>query len=138
MKNMNDCVFCKIIKGEIPAAKVYEDNETLAFLDIHPVNPGHTLVIPKAHFESFLHADQKVVQNLATAVQKVSKAIVQALGSEGFNLGLNNGSAAGQVVPHVHFHVMPRKVDDGYQLWKGREYGPGQMEEVARKIREAV
>ncbi len=135
---MNDCVFCKIAAGQIPAAKVFENQHALAFLDIKPVNPGHTLVVPKQHFENFLHQDQATVQELAVAVQKVAKAVMQATGAEGFNLGLNNGTAAGQVVPHVHFHVMPRKVSDGYELWKGREYKPGQMEEIAKKIRDAI
>ncbi len=135
---MNDCIFCKIIAGKIPAAKVFENQHAVAFLDIKPVNPGHTLVIPKQHFENFLHQDQSTVQELAVAVQKVAKAVIQATGAEGFNLGLNNGAAAGQIVPHVHFHVMPRKVSDGYELWKGREYRPGQMDEMAKKIRDAI
>ena len=135
---MNNCIFCKIIKGEIPATKVYEDEHTLAFLDIKPVNPGHTLVIPKEHYENFLHVESGALQRLIVSVQKVAKAVSQGLGCEGLNLGLNNGTAAGQVVPHVHFHIMPRTPTDGYQLWHGKPYEAGQMEGVASKIRLAM
>lgn len=135
---MSNCIFCKIIKGEIPCFKIYEDANVLAFLDIKPVNPGHVLVIPKEHYENFLHIDSRHLQPLVATVQKVGKALVQAMGCEGFNLGLNNGVVAGQVVPHVHFHIMPRRAGDGYDLWHGREYEAGQAQEVADKIREAL
>ncbi|MBI3626760.1 HIT family protein [Candidatus Uhrbacteria bacterium] len=128
-----DCVFCKIIKGEIATRKVYEDDHTFAFLDMKPVNLGHTLVIPKTHYESFLHVDKADLEKLIHSVQKIAKAVVQALGCEGFNLGQNNGVAAGQTVPHVHFHIMPRKPGDGYELWHGKDHAGDKMEEVAKK-----
>lgn len=135
---MNDCLFCKIIKGEVPSSKVYENENIVAFLDINPVNPGHTLVVPKEHYENFSLADEKTLHHLVEAAQKVAKAIVKALGYEGYNIGVNNGSVAGQVIFHLHVHVMPRRPDDGHKLWKGKTYGEGEMEKVAAKIREAI
>lgn len=132
---MDNCIFCKIVKGEIPSTKVYEDDSVLAFLDIKPVNPGHTLVITKQHYENFTHTDPLDLQKLILQVQAVADAVIRALGAEGFNLGLNNGAAAGQLVPHVHFHIMPRFSGDGHQLWHGKPYQLGEMEAVAAKIR---
>ena len=93
-----DCIFCKIITGELPATKVYEDNDCLAFLDIYPVNPGHTLLIPKQHYDDLLSTPSEVVGKLYQAAQKVARGVMVGLGADAFNLGLNNGRAAGQVV----------------------------------------
>ena len=110
---MSDCIFCKIIAGEIPNYTVYEDNFVLAFLDIFPHAKGHTVVIPKKHFGSL--ADMSVEE-----YQKMNKGIFQAvarvreiLKPEGFNIGINDGPVAGQVVPHVHWHIFPRWAGDG-------------------------
>lgn len=132
------CLFCKIINHEIPANFVYENDKVVAFLDIAPVNPGHTLIVPKAHCESILDADPEVLQELILATKKIAQAIQDGLGYEGFNLGVNNGRVAGQIVPHLHFHIMPRKVGDGLRLWPQRKYGAGEAEEVAKKIKEKI
>lgn len=133
---MNDCIFCKIIKGELPSVKVYEDEKILAFLDISPVNPGHTLVVPKEHFENILDTPEGVLSDLIKAVKKIAPAVMKGTNTSAFNLGVNNGSEAGQVVQHTHFHIMPRWQGDGYKLWGSKPYGAGEMEEAGRKIRE--
>ena len=130
-----DCIFCKIIAGEIPSAKIYEDDKVLAFLDINPINPGHTLVIPKAHSGNLSAASEDDLVAVIKAVKKLAPAVIKGVGAQGLNLGVNNGAAAGQIVNHLHFHIMPRFEGDGYQLWGGKPYKEGEMEEVAEKIR---
>jgi histidine triad (HIT) family protein len=130
-----DCIFCKIIAGEIPANKVYEDDQVLAFLDITPVNPGHTLVIPKKHYADLLELPEDELYLLAKAVKKIAPAVLEAVGSNGFNLGLNNGDSAGQLVKHFHWHIMPRFAGDGHALWHGNKYQEGEVEVVAEKIK---
>lgn len=132
---MNDCLFCKIIKGEIPAVKVYEDDTVLAFLDIHPVNPGHVLIVPKIHSEGLLDADDAVLGQMVVVTKKVATAILQSLGYEAFNLEQNNGPIAGQVIPHLHWHIVPRRADDGLKHWPGKEYVEGEATSVAEKIK---
>lgn len=135
---MSDCIFCKIINNEIPSQKVYEDDYVIAFLDINPVNPGHTLVVPKSHQEDVLHADEETLKELIVATKKVADAILKALGYKGFNIEVNNGSVAGQIVGHLHFHIVPRRQDDGLRHWPGKSYQSAQMQEVARKIKKQL
>ncbi|MBD3310661.1 HIT domain-containing protein [Candidatus Woesearchaeota archaeon] len=129
-----DCVFCNIIKGDIPAAKVYEDEKVFAFLDIAPAQKGHTLVIPKVHYESFMDMPKEELSAVMEAVKKIAPAVVEGSGAEAFNLGVNNGEAAGQVVMHAHFHIIPRKKDDGLQMWSQGKYEPEEMEEYKNRI----
>jgi histidine triad (HIT) family protein len=133
-----DCLFCKIAKKEIPAQVVYEDAGTLAFLDIHPVNPGHVLVIPKEHAATLLEVSRKASHAVMDTVQRIVPAVLAGVGAPAFNLGVNTGSAAGQVVPHYHLHIMPRFAGDGRDLWHGTETVPGELEAVAAKIRAAL
>jgi len=133
-----DCIFCKIIAGEIPSAKVYEDDGFLAFLDIAPVTPGHTLVIPKAHHETLLDLSANDACQLLGLTQKIAPAVLAATGARGFNLMLNNGKVSGQMVDHVHFHIVPRLEGDGIKLWPGHPYAEGQMQELAEKIKTLV
>lgn len=135
---MTDCIFCKIIRGELPSSKVYEDEQVVAFLDIHPVRPGHTLVVPKTHCQDFLDCDGEVGAQLMKAAQKVARAVVFGTQADGFNLGVNNGGAAGQVIFHLHLHVIPRHLDDGLRLWGAQEYQEGEMAALAEKIRAHV
>ena len=132
---MTDCLFCKIIAKQIPSTPVYEDEAIYAFLDIKPVNPGHVLVVPKKHVDGFLDADEETLKTLIVATQKIAKATVSALGLEGFNLEENNGAVAGQVIPHLHLHIVPRRADDGLKHWPGTAYEQGKDAEVAEKIR---
>ena len=136
---MDDCLFCKIIKGEIPSNKVYEDGEVIAFLDINPINPGHTLVIPKEHYPSLSETPPKVAGNLMEVAPDLANSIVKAVGADGFNVGINNGPAAGQMVFHTHLHIMPRFKDDGHSLWRGTPYESDEVaKEVADKIRAEI
>ena len=132
---MSDCLFCKIISGEIPAHKVFENEKALAFLDINPINPGHVLIIPKKHYDTLLGADAESLRALIEFVPLIAKAVMQGLGYNGFNLGVNNGAVAGQVIPHLHFHIMPRREGDDHQLFRGAPYAAGEIEQVAEKIR---
>ena len=132
---MSDCIFCKIIAGDIPSYKVYENDKVLAFLDITPVNPGHTLVVSKEHYENLNDLPEELVSKIIQAIKKIAPAVVKAVGADGFNLNLNNGPAAGQIVNHVHFHIVPRKIGDGYELWSGKEYGEGEAQIILDKIK---
>ena len=131
---MEDCIFCKIINGEIPCSKVYENDKVLAFLDISPVNKGHALVIPKEHYKDLLSLPDNVLAEVAKVGKKVAKAVMKATGADGFNLGQNNGKTAGQVVMHFHLHIIPRFEDDGLILWPQGKYEGKEEEEIAEKI----
>ena len=104
----NNCVFCAIAAGEIPCFKVYEDDLVLAYLDINPFTEGHTLVIPKAHTTGLLDTPSETLRELIIRVQKVAARLKETLPCDGFNVLQNNGPAAGQTVPHIHFHIVPR------------------------------
>jgi histidine triad (HIT) family protein len=130
-----DCIFCKIIKGEIPSLKVYEDNYTLAFLDINPVNFGHTLVVPKKHFINIDDADQKTLCRVVGVVKRVGSRIKESSLAPSYNIQVNNGQFAGQIVMHLHFHVIPRLENDGLKLWPQKKYGAGEAEEILNKIK---
>jgi len=131
---MSDCIFCKIVKGEIPSVKIYEDDKVFAFLDIMPINSGHALVISKEHFQNLNETPDEVLQAIIMAVKKLSTAVMKSVEAQAFNLGVNTGKDAGQVVEHVHFHIIPRLADDGHQLWQGGSYKEGEMEEIAQNI----
>lgn len=133
-----DCVFCKIIKKEIPAYIVYEDEKVIAFLDIAPVNPGHTLIVPKIHYENILDTPSKILEELILATKKIAKAVCDGIGYAGFNLGVNNGRVAGQIISHLHFHIIPRRINDGLRLWPQRRYTKGEPEKVVQKIKEKI
>ncbi len=130
-----DCIFCKIAAGRIPCNKIYEDNNVLAFLDIWPVSDGHTLVIPKAHFSKLHECPAEIVSSLTCCMGPIADAIKKAMQAEGYNVLCNNGRAAGQLVDHVHFHIIPRKSGDGvFDRWPSYEYEEGQVEAIAKKI----
>lgn len=134
----NSCIFCKIIAEELPASKVYEDTDVLAFLDIKPVNPGHTLVIPKKHFESIHDTPDEMIAKMIIVAKKIAGAVEKNLGAGGVNIGMNNGRLAGQLVFHAHIHVMPRYGKDSFKLWMGKEYQSGERETVAEKIKSVL
>jgi histidine triad (HIT) family protein len=130
-----DCLFCKIINKEIPSTVVYEDERVFAILDINPIAPGHALLMPKTHSKTMLEADDADLAALALAVKKLAPAICVAAKCEGWNLRVNNGSVAGQLVDHTHWHVIPRHADDSVPHWPRRKYAEGEAAEVAAKIR---
>ena len=137
---MENCIFCKIVKGDIPCAKVYEDDTVLAFLDLNPAGPGHALVVPKKHAATLLELEPGTGDALLQAMRKVGAALRKALAAEGFNCVQNNFSAAGQEVMHLHWHVIPRQAGDGvFKPWSPGAYANmGQMAELAEKLRNAV
>lgn len=136
---MDDCIFCKMAAGEIPLAKVYEDEAVLAFLDIGPISDGHTLVIPKQHCARVHECDPEILGQLAARLGKVAGAVMTAMGCDGYNVLSNNGSAAGQVVDHLHFHIIPRNTGDGvFNRWPAHTYADGQIDELAEKIRQSM
>ena len=108
---MTDCIFCKIIAGDIPAAKVYEDEAVLAFLDISQVTPGHTLVVPKQHFRNLLEMDGSSSSQLFERVPQIARKVMKATGAAGMNIINNNEETAGQTVFHAHVHLVPRFAD---------------------------
>ncbi|CAE6228746.1 unnamed protein product [Arabidopsis arenosa] len=108
----NDCVFCKIIRGESPCLKLYEDDMCLCILDTNPLSHGHSLIIPKLHYPTLEETPPSVVAAMCSKVPLISNAIVKATGSDSFNLLVNNGAAAGQVIFHTHIHIIPRKERD--------------------------
>ncbi len=110
---MNDCLFCKIVAKEIPAAVIYEDAAALAILDIHPKSWGHAVILPKRHAPTILDMPEGELGPLFTAVSKIVAAEQKALHPDGFTIGVNHGEAAGQAIPHLHIHVLPRFRNDG-------------------------
>ena len=131
-----NCIFCKIIKGEIPAAKVYEDEDVLSFLDIMPANKGHCLVIPKKHYEALLDIPDEDLSELIKAVKKVGKALSLSIGNGAYNVVMNNGQEAGQVVQHAHIHIIPRFKNDRLRLsWSHKAYKEGEIEDFQNKIK---
>lgn len=136
---MNDCLFCKIIAGEIPSSKVYEDDTCYAFLDINPVNIGHTLLVPKEHSANLYETSDEDLTRMAPVVKKLSVAIKSAVGADGINIEMNNDPVAGQLIFHTHIHIVPRFEGDGFTHWHGaRGYNEGEMNEVAGKISKAI
>lgn len=130
---MEACIFCKIIKGEVPCEKIYEDEHTLAFLDAAPVNKGHTLIISKKHFENIFDVDEETLCHMIRSVKKVAHALHTY--AEGVNIGQNNNKAAGQLVDHIHFHVIPRFSNDGFKHWPQQSYTTGEAKKVAKEIK---
>ena len=109
----DDCIFCKIVKGEITADKVYEDDNVIGILDANPKAEGHTLIIPKKHFKTLLDVPNSLGNELIEAAKKVALKLIEEGKGDGFNLLMNNFDSAGQVVHHAHMHIIPRKKGDG-------------------------
>lgn len=131
----SDCIFCKIVAGDIPCAKVFESETVLAFLDIAPVSAGHALVLPKDHHPTLMDIPSGLGNDLLAALSAVGGAVMEATGADGLNLMQNNHEAAGQLVHHAHFHLVPRFADDGLRLWPQAGYDdPEQMRKLAATI----
>jgi histidine triad (HIT) family protein len=136
---MENCIFCKIVAGEIPCARIVETDEVLAFLDIAPISPGHTLIIPVEHYETLWDLPEDIAMTLTRAIRKISKAVMTATKADGLNIGMNNLRAAGQLVPHAHFHLIPRFAGDGLDHWPGKAYkNVEEMNLVAANVRRAL
>ena len=130
-----ECIFCKIIAGDIPSYKVHEDDRVTAFFDILPISPGHTIIVPKNHVADVEDLTNEDLGAMAQAVKKIGKAVMAGLGVKGYSVFLDNKSAANQHVPHVHFHLVPRKEGDGLERWPQSGYGEGEAEFCLKKIK---
>lgn len=134
-----NCVFCKIIAGAIPSFKIYEDAKTLAFLDINPINPGHTLVIPKSHAPNLIASDDADLGTVMASVRRVATAIERALKPYGINLLQANGPGANQSVFHFHMHIIPRMKDDNIMMnWHPKPGDKSALATMAETIRAAL
>ena len=133
-----DCIFCKIVDGRLPANIVLDRDDALAFLDISPLAPGHTLLIPKQHFSVVTDAPPDVLGKAVAHLPRLVAAVQAATGTSACNVLQSNGRAAGQVVDHVHFHVIPRREDDGLGFrWNAGSYAGNEAESLAERIRAA-
>ena len=134
-----DCIFCRIASNQIPSIKIYEDEDVFAFLDIGPVSDGHTLIIPKAHYGKLHECPADILSCLSGCLATIAKAVVDAVQADGYNILCNNGRAAGQIVEHLHFHIIPRKGGDSvFNRWPAYEYEQGKAEEIAARIRKIL
>jgi histidine triad (HIT) family protein len=134
------CIFCSIIAGEAQSAQVYRDSDLLVIMDKYPINKGHTLVIPLKHYDTLLHMPSAEVAKLYAAVPAIAKAVVAAVGADGFNVGQNNGIAANQIVSHVHVHIIPRFIDDSPDgKWPERRVTDiKELEKIAKEIKKKI
>jgi len=135
---MNACIFCKIIKKEIPADFIYEDEYISAFLDIHPTNIGHTLVVPKKHYENFISTTDDIAQKIILTIKKIAPKILKAVYANACNISTNNGKESGQIVEHAHFHIIPRFSNDNFIHWQGKPQTETEIKETAEKIRKVI
>ena len=131
----DSCIFCKIILGQIPCSRVYEDDSVLAFLDINPIAKGHTLVVPKGHYPTLLDLPPSEGEALLRALRLVAKAVREQTGAGGFNCIQNNFGPAGQMVFHSHWHIIPRFENDGLPDWPGGKYNDSaEMQQMAQAV----
>ncbi|MFO1128762.1 MAG: HIT domain-containing protein [Rhodospirillales bacterium] len=133
------CIFCRIIRGEVPSFRVYEDDRSLAFMDINPANPGHLLVIPKTHAETLFVLEEPWLSATIVVAGKVARAVRAAFAPDGLNIVQANGPGAAQSVLHFHWHVLPRRMDDGLPLnWPLRPGDRDAIAAAAERIRAAL
>ncbi|MHC4309068.1 MAG: HIT family protein [Planctomycetota bacterium] len=135
----DDCIFCKMVAGQVPVTKIFEDEVVLSFLDIGPLSDGHTLVIPKQHCERLHDCPAEILGRVGSCLGKIGGAVSAAMNSDGYNVLCNNGRAAGQLVGHLHFHIIPRNTGDGvFDRWPAYKYQDGKIDKIADKIRENI
>jgi histidine triad (HIT) family protein len=137
MKTDPECIFCKIVAGEIPSTKILEDDSSVAFMDINPVAPGHALLICKEHYEFLADVPATTAGAVLANLPALARAVQQATGAEGYNVYQCNHAVAGQEVPHMHFHIIPRNPGDPIRMiWPAGQYADGEMDRVASAIRD--
>jgi len=133
------CIFCKIVAAEIPASVVYEDQSILAFLDVGPLAEGHLLVVPRGHYSSFRDLPSQLAGELAAQLPRLTRTLLEVTAASGLNVLCNDGAVAGQVVQHVHVHLIPRRENDGLGYrWNARKYEPGRAEQLAASLQDAL
>ncbi|MFC1697405.1 HIT family protein [Nanoarchaeota archaeon] len=136
---MSDCIFCKVIKGELPSYKLYEDDDVFVILDVGPINKGHVLIIAKEHAPTLLEASEELLCKIMKVAKKIAPAVVNATNADGFNFYQNNGEDSGQMVPHLHFHIIPRFKGDGlFNSWPNKKYKEGEADEMLEKIKNEI
>jgi histidine triad (HIT) family protein len=128
------CVFCEIVKGNLPSKAVFENEEVFAFLDIKPTNPGHVLIVPKKHSVNIEETDSNTLADLMSAAKIIGRRLKENLNVPGYNLIINNDPVAGQVIPHLHLHLIPRYPDDGFEVWPGQELSDEEMKKIADSL----
>ena len=133
-----ECIFCNIVNKKADAEILFEDENIIAFLDIQPINYGHTLVVPKRHYDNFLTVPAKELIHLTKAAQFITGAVKRSVNADGFNVISNNGDSAGQTVYHFHFHIIPRFKSDFSLKPKVKTYGSGEMKKHADEIRSLI
>ena len=139
MAGKPDCIFCKIVRAELPAARVFESETLMAFLDVNPVVPGHLLLITKDHYVSLLEASDSAAGELGTVLPRLARAVCQGVDAPALNVVANTGREAGQVVDHLHLHFIPRYGGDRlFGNWPHRAYGLGEQESIRRRIEVAL
>ena len=131
---MKDCLFCKIVKGEVPSYKIYEDENVYAFLDVANDVYGHTLVVPKKHYENLMDCPDRTLGKIMASVKKIGNHFVNDCGFEGYNTFNNNGKSAEQAIMHLHFHIYPRKSNDGIKI--SQDFGKQEksLEEISKEL----
>ena len=133
---MDDCIFCRIVSGEIPSMRVYEDEDCIAIMDINPATPGHTLVIPRKHYADLTEMDEETAGKLLMVAKRIGIRQKVALGADGFNVVQNNGRAAGQTVLHFHIHVIPRYAHGPQMVvWEPTQPTTEQLAEICEKLK---
>ena len=136
---MEDCIFCKIINGKIPASKVYEDSKVISFLDIMPANKGHCLIVPKKHSQTLIEMSEDDLIATMKAAKKVARALSLSFGNGSFNIVMNNGKESGQLVNHAHIHLIPRFQKDRLRIkWSHLKYEDNEIKEYAEKIKKFI
>lgn len=115
---MNDCIFCGVVAKTIPSYIICEDEHSLALLNIDPINPGHAVIIPRQHYKDFFDTPSEVLTSMSELIKKVGPVIKDIVGADAINIGINNGSSAGQVIFHLHIHLIPRFETDGLKSWE--------------------
>ena len=137
---MEDCIFCKIVRGELPCHKVFENDLVIAIMDIMPASDGHTLVMPKAHYETVFDMNEELAGEIMKVSWRLANVIKKTIEPDGMNIVQNNYPAANQVVPHFHLHLIPRNKDDGLGIgrWKPQESEQEKLERIASQIRQVM
>ncbi len=139
MPNDPNCIFCKIVAGRIPCAKVHETESAVAFLDIAPIAPGHTLLVPKDHHATLAEIPGDVLAKALADLPRLARAVLQATGATGLNVVQNNGREAGQLVAHIHFHLIPRAAGDSIHVhWPHGKYEGTAMDDLCSRIAAAL
>lgn len=131
---MNECIFCKIAQKESPADIIYEDEEFLGFLNINSIHLGQSLLAPKNHYENLYALPDETLGKIGVLLKKISSGVKEATMADGINIIMNVDGAAGQIVPHAHFHIIPRFKDDGFRHWSGQSFPKEESAKMAEEI----